>query len=103
MPTFPKSLVLFQKMVHERGAQLRERGLEELKQLAGAPIEQVTVESCPATIGVIVQSLPNGGIRVVVQGFIKAFIGQHLALDGFYKYPDESVTPIPYPQFSEFD
>lgn len=34
---------------------------------------------------------------------MKAFIGQHLALDGFYKYPNETVTPIPYPQFREFD
>jgi hypothetical protein len=28
---------------------------------------------------------------------------KHVALDGFYKHPDESVTPMPNEEFYEFD
>ncbi len=92
-------------MVEERGNNLRQLSFEDLKRLADEPIEHLTVDSRPATIGIIVQSLPSGGIRVVVQGFMKArFIGgSHVALDGFYKYPDETVAPMPTEEFYEFD
>jgi hypothetical protein len=51
-----------------------------------------------------VQPLPSGGIRVVVQGFMKAkLLGQNVALDGFYKYPDRTVAPMPKEDFYEFD
>jgi len=102
MRTFPKSLAAFRKMVDERGQRLRQLPFEELKQLS-APIEHLTVESRPATIGTIVQSLPSGGIRVVVQGFMKArLLGKHVALDGFYKHPDETLAPMPSEEFYEF-
>ena len=104
MGIFSKSLATFQKIVNERGEQLRRLAFEDLKQLTDEPIEQLTLESDPATIGIIVRLLPSGGIRVVVQGFMKArFIGQYVALDGFYKYPDETVTPMPGKEFYEFD
>jgi hypothetical protein len=59
----------------------------------------------PATIGIIVQPLPSGGLRVVVQGFMKARFmpRKHVALDGFYKYPDGTVSPMPSEEFYEFD
>jgi len=90
--------------VNERGARLRELSFEELAGLGAAPIERLSVESRPATIGTIVQSLPTGGIRVVVQGLMKAkVLGQNVALDGFYKYPDGTVAPMPEEDFYQFD
>ena len=104
MRTFPKSLATFRKIVDERGKRLRRIAFEDLKQLTAEPTEHVTVESRPATIAIIVQPLPSGGLRVVVQGFMKArFIGKHVALDGFYKYPDGTVAPMPSEEFYEFD
>jgi hypothetical protein len=52
-----------------------------------------------------VQSNPDGSLRVVIQGFMKArFIpGKHVALDGFYKYRDGTVSAMPDKEFYEFD
>jgi hypothetical protein len=103
MRTFPKSLATFRNIVEERGKQLRRAPFGDLKQLA-QPVEHLRVESRPATIGIIVQPLPSGGLRVVVQGFMEArFVGKHVALDGFYKYPDETVALMPPEEFYEFD
>ena len=103
MRTFPRSLATFRKIVEERGERLRELAFEELKQLTSLPFENVTVEARPATIGIIVQPLPDGGLRVVIQGFMKArFIGAHVALDGFYKYPDGTVAAMSDEEFYEF-
>jgi hypothetical protein len=103
MRTFPKALSTFREIVDKRGARLRKLPFEELAQL-DTPIEHLSVESRPATIGIIVQSLPSGAIRVVVQGFMKAkLLGQNVALDGFYKYPDGTVTPMSDEEFYEFD
>ncbi len=105
MRTFPKSLATLRKIVDERGERLRKLTQEELKKLAAEPSEQVIVESRPATIGIIVQSQPDGTLRVVIQGFMKArFIpGKHVALDGFYKHPDGTVSTMPNEEFYEFD
>lgn len=105
MRTFPKSLAAFRKIVNERGEQLRKMTQEELKRLAAEPCEQLIVESRPATIGIIAQPRSNGMLRVVIQGFMKArFIpGKHVALDGFYKHSDGSVTRMPDEEFYEFD
>jgi hypothetical protein len=105
MRTFPKSLATFRMIVNERGERLRKLSQEELKKLAAEPSEQLMVESRSATIGVIAQSKPDGTLRVVVQGFMKArFIpGKHVALDGFYKHQDGSVTTMPNEEFYEFD
>lgn len=105
MRTFPKSLATFRKIVDERGEQLRKMSQEELERLAAKPCEQLLVDSRPATIGIIVQPRSNGTLRVVIQGFMKArFIpGKHVALDGFYKHADGSVTTMPNEEFYEFD
>jgi len=104
MRTFPKSLATFRKIVDGRGERLRKLSLEELKNLSGA-IEEVAVESRPATIGIIVQPRPDGSFRVVVQGFMKArfFGGKHVALDGFYKHLNGTVSAMPDEEFYEFD
>jgi hypothetical protein len=103
MRTFPKSLATFRHIVDERGERLRKLTFECLKQLS-PPTEHITVESRPATISIIVQPKPDGSLRVVVQGFMKArFVpGEHVALDGFYKHPDGTVTPMPANEFYEF-
>jgi hypothetical protein len=105
MRTFPKSLATFRKMICERGEQLRKLTHEELKKLAAERPEQLIFDSRPATIGIIVQSNPDGSLRVVIQGFMKArFIpGKHVALDGFYKYRDGTVSAMPDKEFYEFD
>jgi hypothetical protein len=89
--------------VNERGESLRKLPFEGLKRLGTQPTEHLTLETRPATIDVIVQSLPEGGIRVVVQGFLKALIGKDVALDGSYKYPDETIGPMPEEEFWDFD
>jgi hypothetical protein len=105
MRTFPKSLAMFRKIVSERGEGLRKLTQEELKKLAVEPSEQLIVDSRPATIGIIVQFRPDGSLRVVIQGFMKArFIpGKHVALDGFYKHLDGTVAPMSDKEFYEFD
>lgn len=104
MPIPRKPLATFRAAVNERGERLRKLKFEELKRLA-MPTEYLTIESRPATIDVIVQPSPTGGgIRVVIQGFLKAkLIGKDVALDGFYKYPDETITPMTREEFYEFD
>lgn len=105
MRTFPKSLATLRKIVNERGERLRQLTQEELKKLAVEPTEQLVVESRPATIGIIVQSKPDGTLRVVIRGFMQArFIpGKHVALDGFYKHPDGTLSTMPNEEFHEFD
>ncbi len=97
MQTFPKSLAVFRKIVNERGDQLRGLAPEEIMRLSSQPIEHLTVEARQATIGIIVQPLPSGSLRVIVQGFMQArFIpGKHVAIDGFYKPPDGAVEQMP--------
>ncbi len=55
--------------------------------------------------GAIVQPKPDGSLRVVIQGSMKArFVpGKHVALDGFYKHPDGTVSTMPDEEFYEFD
>jgi hypothetical protein len=103
MRTFPKSLAAFQRMVDERGARLRNLKFDELKHLGTETTENITVESRQATIAIIVQARLNGSLRVVVQGLMKGLIGENVALDGFYKHPDETVSPMPEIEFYEFD
>jgi hypothetical protein len=103
MRTFPKSLTTFRKIVSERGERLRKLSLEEIKKVRDYPSEELVVDSRPATIGIILQPKSDGSFRVVVQGFMKArFIGKHVAMDGFYKHPDESISAMPDTEFYEF-
>jgi hypothetical protein len=110
MRTFPKALASFREIVNERGQKLRQLKFEELRQLIKSlpegPIERLTVDSRPATIGIIVEPKADGTLRVVVQGFMNARhvpLVKHVALDGFYKRPDETVAPMPAVEFYEFD
>lgn len=105
MRTFPKSLSAFREIVSQRGQRLGGLPYEELQRLKDAPIEHLTVESRPSTIGIIVEQQASGSIRVVVQGFMKARLipfSSHVALDGFYKHPDGTVLRMPPDEFYEF-
>ena len=80
--------------------------LEEIRRLGAEPVERIGVESRAATIGIIVQEMPSGAARVVVQGFMDSrwFRSvKSVALDGFYKHPNGSVGPMPNEEFYEFD
>jgi len=92
-------------MVKERGSHLRSLPFAELKGLADRPVEHVAVESRKATIGTIVLPLPSGGIQVVLQGFMehRFMPGKSVALDGFCKYPDETVSEMKAEEFWNFD
>ncbi len=63
------------------------------------------IDSRPATISVIVQPREDGSVRVVIQGFIKSrFLPwKDVAIDGFYKYPDGTVTPMSADEFYDYD
>ena len=103
MRTFPKSLAKFRDIVDERGQRLRGVPFEELKHFDG-PSEQFEFDGRSSRISIIVQPQPSGGIRVVVQGFMKAkVIGWDVALHGFYKYPDETIAEMAHEEFYEFD
>lgn len=101
--TFRAELAKFQAMVQERGQTLRQLPFAELKlQDTG---EEVNLGPRTGTISVIVLSLPSGGIQVVVQGFLKHcfFSGSSVALDGFYKYPDEAIAPMSDEEYWDFN
>jgi len=103
--TFPRALASFRKIVEERGARLRELTFGEFQQAANTPTEGLTVDSRAATISVIVESCEGEKLRVVVQGFMKArFIpGDHVALDGFYKHRDGTVSAMRDEEFYDYD
>jgi hypothetical protein len=103
--TFPKALGAFRKIVELRGQSLRVRPFAELKELARQPVERITVESRPATIAVSTFPMPSGGLQIVIQGFLahRFFPGKSVALDGFYKYPDETIAPMSPEEFWDFD
>ncbi len=105
MRTFPAELAEFRTIVKGRGARLRQLPFTELKALANQAAENVMVQSRKATIGVIVLSLPSGGIQVVLQGFLdhRFMPGKSVALDGFYKYCDGTVSEMKAEEFWQFD
>ena len=106
MRTFPRALATLRELVARRGDRLRTVSFAELRQMSSTSIERVTVDSRAATIATIVEAREDGTLRVVLQGLMKPMllpIGRHVALDGFYKHPDESVTPMPDQEFHEFE
>jgi hypothetical protein len=101
-------LIHFKQLVNERGDRLRRLTFEQLKQLEDKPVEYVIVESHRGRIATIVERemLPSGGIRVVVQGFLKKRLlpmAWNVVLDGFYKYPDQTTAPLTREDKWDFD
>jgi hypothetical protein len=92
-------------MIRERGSRLRQLPFAELKELASQPTEYVAIGGRSGTIAYIVLPMPSGGIQFVVQGFLEHHYmpGKSVALDGFYKYPEESVSEMKAEEFWDFD
>jgi len=90
-------------MVEDRGAHLRKVPFVKLKDQAKG--EHVEVGGRRGTISTILLPLPSGGVQVVIQGFLKhRFLpGSSVALDGFYRYPDETIAPMSKEDFWDFD
>jgi hypothetical protein len=109
MRTFPRALATFQQLVNERGEHLRGLSFAELERLARPPMgpigENLTVDSRQATIATVVERWHDGTIRVVLHGSMKPRflpVGHHVAMDGFYKHLDGSVTPMSDKEFNDF-
>ena len=80
----------------------------EIRQLKDTPVETVTVGGRRGQIATIVdtETLPSGGMRVVVQGFLRKRLVSMISdvsIDGFYKYQDEKIAPLPEEDMMEFD
>ena len=104
MRIFPRALDKFRQLINTRGAELRQRPYHDLQLLTDAAVEDLTVDSQPASIATIVEAMPDNSIRVVLQGFMGAqLLGKHVALDGFDKYPDGAVKPMADDEFYDFD
>ena len=104
MRTFPRALDNFRQLVNARGSELRRRSYGELQLMTDAPVEDVTVDARTATITTIVEAMPDSSLRVVLQGFMDArLVGKHVAMDGFYKYPNGAVKPLSDDEFHDFD
>ena len=103
MRTFPRELAEFRNIVNSRGQGLRELSIFGLLQADKGPTEHISVGAKNATISIIVQLRSDGRYRVVIQGFMDAWIGRSVALDGFYKNADGTVEPMPDEEFYEFD
>lgn len=91
-------------MVKDRGARLRQLPFAELKHLIDLG-EHVEINGRKADIGIILVPLASGGVQIVVQGFMehRFMPGKSVVLDGFFKYPDESVAEMRRDEFWEFD
>ena len=110
MRTFPRALATFRELVNERGRRLRALPFAELERLVRPPLgpvgENLTVGSRSATIVTIVERRGDDQLRVILRGRMEPrflHFGHNVAMDGFYKHPDGSVTPMPEREFSEFD
>lgn len=98
----------FQKLVDERGKDLRSKSLAELLDLQDAPVEEVEIDGRAGTIGLIVQEESAGSLRVIVQGFLSTkwfpWLGiKNVALDGFRMDSDGTLSALRDEEFNEFD
>jgi hypothetical protein len=101
---------IFRKLVHTRCARLRTLPFADLERLVrprlGPVGETVTVGSRSGTIHTIVEPQEDGSLRVVLRGALQwrfIWFAYNMAMEGFYKHPDGSVTPMPDKEFREFD
>jgi hypothetical protein len=88
-------------MVDEQGRMLRALSYAELEHLA-EPMRHFQIERRNARIASIAERA-GAEVRVVVQGLVKALIGYHVALDGFYKDPEGRMRDMPEDEFRNYD
>ncbi len=102
-----KPIQEFQRLVADRADQLRVLTYQQLLE-AEESVDYVTVGLRRGRISTILNrgTLPSQGIRVVIQGFLKKRFFPMIwsvALNGFYKYPDETTAPLTREDIWEFD
>lgn len=105
MRTIPRALGPFRDLVEDRAEALRALSFEELQRLDPEARESLTIESRPAEIFTIVELMPCGRLRVVLQGSMKPRflpLGRHMAVAGFYKSPNGSVGELSDSDIHEF-
>jgi hypothetical protein len=96
---------VFRQMAVDRGRQLRALPFLILSKMAGEPSEEVILGTRKGTLSVIVEPCEDGRLRIVVQGFLAGlWLGfKDVALDGFYKHPDGSITEMRDADFYGYD
>jgi hypothetical protein len=105
MRTVPRALGPFRDLVESRAQALHDSSFDELQSLESTPPESLIVESRPAEIYTIIEAMPCGRLRVVLQGSMKPRflpLGRHMAVAGFYKTPDGAVEPLPDSEYHDF-
>jgi hypothetical protein len=94
-------------MVAEHVSTLRELTYDQLKEIQEKPVEYVAVEKRRGRIATYLdKDMPSQGIRVVVQGFLKRRFFPMIwdeAIDGFYKYPDQTTVELDREDKRDFD
>lgn len=96
----------FRQIVEDRGWALRALPWGRLREMNDVRPEIVTVGKRKGTVSVIVEPGQEGSLKVVVQGFLDSCWFprlQTVALDGFYKHPDDSVTEMRDSEFWDYD
>ncbi|MBL0156962.1 MAG: hypothetical protein IPP47_07660 [Bryobacterales bacterium] len=97
----------FTGMVEERGRILRALPYDQLARLADEPTMEVVVGNRKGQVGVVVEQCEGDQLKVVVQGFINAFerlpMFKGVALHGFYKHRDGTVTEMGNEEFYGYD
>ena len=101
-----RALHIFRRLTDERGRKLRTLSYSELAGMVNEPAEEVEVGGRKGTICLIVEHCDEEVLRIVLQGFLKSRWVPGLstvALDGFYKHRDGSVTPMREDEFLKYD
>ena len=96
----------FRQLVDERGRELRAKSRAELLDMECADAEIVEINGRHGTIALIVEQEREGGLRVVLQGFLqgkwfKRF--KSVDLDGFRMDSSGNISPLRDEEFYEFD
>jgi hypothetical protein len=104
MNGYRKAFAEFRAIVDARGGALRSLNRDQLLELGQGEPEKFTIGKRGATITIIVERATEDRLRVVIQGFMdhRFLLGQSVALDGFYKHADGSVSPMAEHEFYPF-
>jgi len=101
----PNLLTEFQRLADERCARLAKLTFAELN---NHPLDAETIKLGGRTgsLTTHVEHRPDGSLRVVVHGLLPfrwmSFMS-NVAVQGFYKHPDGSVSAIPDEEANELD
>ena len=98
---------VFLQMVLDRGARLRRLSFSRLSEMTNEPTEEVVVNGRKGNFSTIVEPCEDGRLLIVVQGFLRFWSWlpkfENVAVDGFYKHPDDSVTELSTDELLSYD